>query len=135
MTFARFYTRVLTCLLAGLGLATGADAASSDLTVSPHEVVFTDAYSGRQLLVSQGQNDLTRAARYSSSDPAVVRIDDRGYLRPAGDGAAQVIVRHGAAEACVTVCVSGFRSGRAIDFGTEIGPLLSRLGCNAGGCH
>src|SRR5262249_6358570 len=63
------------------------------------------------------------------------RIDERGFLRPASDGAAEVIVRHGSAEARVTVHVSGFRSGRAIDFRTEIVPLLSRLGCNAGGCH
>src|SRR5262249_17160106 len=35
----------------------------------------------------------------------------------------------------VAVRVSGFSTGRAIDFRTEIVPLLSRLGCNAGGCH
>src|SRR5262249_36905270 len=135
MMMAHFPARLLPCLLAGLGLAASARAAAADLSVSPREVAFTDAYDGRQLLVSEGEHDLTRAARYSSSDAAVVRIDDRGYLRPAGDGAAQVIVRHGSAEARVTVRVSGFRGGRAIDFRTEIVPLLSRLGCNAGGCH
>jgi hypothetical protein len=31
--------------------------------------------------------------------------------------------------------VSGFGSHRSVDFGREIVPLLSRLGCNAGGCH
>src|SRR5262249_50284784 len=91
------------CLLAGLGFAAGARADPTGLAVSPREVVFTDAYDGRQLLVSLAEHDLTRAARYSSSDAAVVRIDDRGYLRPTGDGAAQVMVRHGSAEARVTV--------------------------------
>src|SRR5206468_7292272 len=35
----------------------------------------------------------------------------------------------------IPVRVSGFGTGRPVDFRTEIEPLLSRLGCNAGGCH
>jgi len=35
----------------------------------------------------------------------------------------------------VRVMVKGCKDGRAIDFKTEIVPLLSKLGCNAGGCH
>jgi hypothetical protein len=31
--------------------------------------------------------------------------------------------------------VSGFGSGKPVDFQREIVPLLSRMGCNAGGCH
>jgi Protein of unknown function (DUF1553)/Protein of unknown function (DUF1549) len=135
MTTACFPACLIPFLLAGLGIAAGDRAAPPDLAVSPRKVAFTDAYDGRQLLVSEAEHDITRAARYSSSDPAVVQIDDRGYLRPAGDGVAQVLVRHGSAEARVSVRVSGFRNGRAIDFRTEIVPLLSRLGCNAGGCH
>jgi hypothetical protein len=134
MTTARFPVRLLPCLLAGLALSPGARAAG-ELAVSPREVAFTDAYSGRQLVVCEGLRDVTRAARYASSDAAVVAVDDRGYLRPAGDGTAQVEVRHGSASAHVAVRVSGFRTGRTIDFRTEIVPLLSRLGCNAGGCH
>jgi hypothetical protein len=126
--------RLLPCLLAGLACAATARAAA-DLEVSPREVVFADAYDGRQLVASQGGHDVTRAARYASSDAAVVRVDERGHLRPAGDGAAQVVVRHGSAEARVAVHIRGFRTGRAIDFRTKVVPLLSRLGCNAGGCH
>ena len=93
--------RLLPCLLAGLAFAATARAAAADLDVFPREVVFADAYDGRQLVVCQGGHDLTRAARYASSDAAVVRVDGRGHLRPAGDGAAQVVVRHGSAEARV----------------------------------
>jgi hypothetical protein len=135
MMTACFPTRLLPCLLAGLLFTAGTRSVAADMTVSPAEVSFTDAYDGRQLVVSEGERDLTRTVRYTSSDAAVVRVDDRGYLSPTGDGAAQVVVRHGSSEARVEVRVSGFRSGRAIDFKTEVVPLLSRLGCNAGGCH
>ncbi len=126
--------RLLPCLFSVFAFAAG-PAAAADLSVTPREVRFTDAYDGRQLVVSAGERDLTRAAHYASSDAAVVRVDDRGYLRPVGDGAAQVVVGHASSEVRVAVRVSGFRTGRAIDFRTEVVPLLSRLGCNAGGCH
>ncbi len=135
MPTACFPARLLPGLLASLAFAAGARTAAAELTVSPPEIAFADAYDGRQLLVSQGEHDVTRAAHYATSDPAVVRVDDRGYLRPAGDGTAQVVVGHGSAVARVAVRVRGFRTGRAIDFKREIVPLLSRLGCNAGGCH
>ncbi len=135
MTTACSPARLLPCLIAGLAFSVGARSVAADFTISPREVSFTDAYDGRQLIVSEGEHDVTRAARYASSDAAVVRVDDRGYLCPVGDGAAQVVVRNGSSEARVAVRVSGFRTGRAIDFKTEVVPLLSRLGCNAGGCH
>jgi hypothetical protein len=128
--------RLLAWLLAGIVImAVARPATAADLSVSPRDVVFPDAYDGRQLLVSEGETDVTRAARYVSSDAAVVSVDDRGYLRPVGNGSARIHVGHGKAEADVTVRVSGVGSGRAIDFKTEVEPLLSRLGCNAGGCH
>ena len=74
-------------------------------------------------------------ARYASSDAAVVRIDD-ARLSSAGrrwDGAsASLTAPPKRASRCASRGVGG---GRAIDFKTEIVPLLSRLGCNAGGCH
>ncbi len=133
MTNASLPVRLLVGLLLA-GVVTPV-ARAADLSVTPHEVIFKDAYEGRQLLVSEGDHDATRAAHYASSNPAVVRVDDKGYLQPAGDGSARVAVSAGKSEATVTVRVGGVGTGRAIDFRTEIVPLLSRLGCNAGGCH
>ncbi len=136
MTNAAFPFRfLLPCLLAAVLGAAAQRAAAAELTVTPRAIVFKDAFDGRQLLVSAGDRDVTRAARYASSDAAVVRVDDRGYLQPVGDGSARVTVGHGKAEVSVAVRVDGVGAGRTIDFKTEIVPLLSRLGCNAGGCH
>jgi hypothetical protein len=126
------------CLLFGLVAVAALPAPPSlaaELSVSPREVIFQDAYDGRQLLVSDGERDVTRTAHYASSDVKVVRVDERGYLQPAGDGSARILVTHGKSESSVVVSVNGVGKGRAIDFKTEIEPLLSRLGCNAGGCH
>ena len=126
----------LPCLLAVLAAAIAPPSARAvQLTVTPTSVLFQDAYEGRQLLVAQDEHHITRAAVYASSDPAVVRVDGHGYLRPVGDGTAQIRVSHGSVEGKVAVQVRGFHSSRPIDFKREIEPQLSRLGCNAGGCH
>jgi hypothetical protein len=105
------------------------------MTCTPTAVVFTDAFAGRQLLVAEGDRDLTREATYSSSNPAVARVDRKGHVTPAGNGSATVRIEHGGEKIEVAVTVTGFGDGRAVDFRTEVVPLLSRLGCNAGGCH
>ena len=100
----------LPCLLAVLVAAIATPSArAGQLAITPSSVLFQDAYEGRQVLVAQDEHDVTRAAAYASSDPAVVRVDAHGYLRPVGDGTAQVRVTHGPVEGSVAVQVRGFR--------------------------
>ena len=116
-----------------LGMAAPASAAG--LTCSASAVELKDSFAGRQLLISDGLRDVTREAKYASSNPAVARVDAKGYVTPAGNGSAVVRVERSAEKLEIPVRVSGFGNGRSVDFRTEIVPLLSRLGCNAGGCH
>ncbi|HEY7158964.1 MAG TPA: DUF1549 and DUF1553 domain-containing protein [Gemmataceae bacterium] len=125
--------RVLPILLIAPAIAPR--AAAGELTCATKSIHFADAFDGRQLLVSDGEQDVTRTARYESGNPAVARVDDKGYVTPAGDGTTTVRIQHGGGKREVSVRVSGFGSGRPVDFQREIVPLLSRMGCNAGGCH
>jgi hypothetical protein len=105
------------------------------LSCSPRAIVIEDAYAGRQILVADGEQDVTRDVRYESSNPAVARVDAKGYVTPSGDGSATIHLQRGSDNLDISVRVSGFASDRPVDFGREIVPLLSRMGCNAGGCH
>jgi hypothetical protein len=124
----------LLVILVALGTSTSPIAAG-ELTCSKTALEFTDAFAGWQLLVSDGEKDVTRDVHFESSNPAVARVDDRGYVTPAGDGMARIGMRHGRDRLEIPVRVTGFGSGRPVDFRRELVPLLSRLGCNAGGCH
>jgi hypothetical protein len=106
-----------------------------ELTCSTAKVEFHDAFAGRQLLVSDGGRDVTREVQYASDNLAVARVDAAGYVTPTGDGATTIRITCRADRVDVAVKVTGFASGRPVDFKTELVPLLSRLGCNAGGCH
>src|SRR5579884_406731 len=114
------------CLLPSLARA---------LTCPTRKVELHDAFEGRQLLVSDAGRDVTREATYRSADPKVAAVDAKGYVTPSGNGTTTLRITLGAEKLEVPVVVSGFADGRAVDFRTEVAPLLSKLGCNAGGCH
>ena len=116
-------------------MGTLSNVSAADLICSTKSIQFKDAFAGCQLLVSDASRDFTREAKYTSSNPAVARVDSRGYVMPIGNGSATILIAHANAKLEVPVTVAGFGNGRSVDFKTEIEPMLSRLGCNAGGCH
>jgi len=82
--------------------------------------------------------DLTtgRGVRYDVADPAVVRVDDSGEVRPLCNGETRIRVRAeagGSVEVRVTVIEADGR--RPVRFAGEVVPVLTKLGCNAGTCH
>lgn len=124
---------LLTCLL--LAASTSAAAQDAALSVSPTSIEFRDGYDRRQLLVEADGRDLTSAAQYHSSDASVATVDECGFVAPAGAGTAQIEITSEGGRVLVSVRVSELDRGRTIDFAGEVVPLLSRYGCNSGGCH
>jgi hypothetical protein len=106
-------------------------ASASAADIAPAKVELHDPFEGRQLLVTASGKDATRDAKFASANPAVAQVDEKGYVTPAGDGS--TVIRVNGQD--VPVTVTGFAKSRPVDFRTEVQPLLSKLGCNAGGCH
>src|SRR5690348_15719261 len=75
-------------------------------------VELRDAFEGRQLLVSAAGRDVTREAKYTALNPAVSKVDENGYVTPAGDGTTTIRVEHGADRLDVPVSVTGFGTSR-----------------------
>jgi hypothetical protein len=103
--------------------------------VEPAQVEFRDAFARRQLLVNADGHDATRQARYISRKPEVATVDAGGYIVPRANGTTDVEITLNGQVTVVPVSVTGFESIRSVDFVTEVEPLLSRFGCNSGGCH
>ncbi len=110
-------------------------AGAATLSVTPPRVRLADVYDGRQLIVTQDGVDVSRQARYESSQPGVATVDEHGFVAPVAEGAALIVVSRDGARAELPVEVAALDRSRAIDFKNEIIPLLTRYGCNAGGCH
>ncbi len=81
-----------------------------------------------------GRTDLTRAVAWKLEPAGVVAVDAEGYLRPLKAGRARVEARSGKSIAVAEVTVDP-AGARAWDFAEDIEPVLTRSGCNTGGCH
>lgn len=125
-----------TYLLAAVAVLAFAPNAFAAVTCSVKTIELPDAFAGQQLLVSDGGRDITREVTYTSTNPAAAKVDAKGYVSPTGDGSAVIQITRGADKLEVPVTVKGFGAkARSVDFRTEVMPLLSKHGCNAGGCH
>src|SRR5436190_1017210 len=90
-------------------------------------LVSADAEDGRRL-------DVTREATIVSSDPKIIRVVD-GRLVAAADGEVEVSVRHAGRTATMKAVAAGTGVPSSPSFRNEVVPVLTRYGCNQGGCH
>jgi hypothetical protein len=78
--------------------------------------------------------DLTRAAEFTTSDPAIVEVEG-GIARPRQDGSAQITVAAGGQQAIASLSVSNSGQPQPISFEWETLAALSKQSCNSGACH
>jgi hypothetical protein len=110
------------------------------ITVTPELFHLSGLHEGRQLLVAAQSadgrpRDLTREARYTVIPTGIVYLTASGYVRPIRAGEATIQVTVAGQTRPVKVVVGPFDENRPLNFANEIVPLLTRHGCNAGGCH
>src|SRR5436190_5929591 len=109
------------------------------LTVEPAEIVLHGANRQQQLLVTALQADgksvdLTRQARFALADPAIAQMASAAIVG-LHDGATELTVSAGGAALKVPIRVRGFEQFPPVHFAIDVVPILSKLGCNSGGCH
>lgn len=120
-------------------LALCTPAAAQSIRVSPPSVRLNGPESSQQLLVTAGsgtaRRDLTHAVRYDSADPAIAVVTRGGRVRPRREGSTRIRIRHSDTTVSVKVVVTGIVHPRPVSFRHEVVPILSKSGCNSGGCH
>ena len=112
--------------------------ADESFDVVPESVELTSRLDRAQLVVtaaSQSSSDLTRGVTYEPADESIVAVDERGRLVPRSDGETTVLVRHGETTVEIPVAVSGITTPSPVSFSEQVVPVLTKTGCNSGGCH
>jgi hypothetical protein len=109
------------------------------LSVYPAEVKLQGRRAEQRLVVlgvwSDGrQRDLSREVRWEVENERVAVIEG-GVVRPRGDGRTVIRLRAEGAEAAVNVHVEGYAADELVEFVREVEPILTKNGCNSGGCH
>lgn len=110
------------------------------LRVLPERFELAGMNEGRQLVVTGVDaggrlRDWAREARYTAEPVGIVRVTPQGYVRPAGKGQAVITVEAGGHTRTVQAEVRDFDETKPLHFANDVVPLLTRHGCNAGGCH
>ena len=120
--------------------ARDADPAGS-LTILPDRVVLRGQGSHQQLLVEAldprgaAVGPRTSACTFSSSNPNVATVDDKGVVTAVADGRAIVTARDGGQTVSTIVEVERAVAPYPLSFRNHVIPVLTRAGCNSGPCH
>lgn len=137
---------------------------SAEVEVSPATVQLNNPEASQQLLVTALVSpvlsntspqsallrsvDLSRAVTYRILDPEIAEVTPEGLVVPRSEGQTEVIVSLPADSTHqeklslkpfepvrVTVLVTGLIEPVPISFEQQIIPVLTKSGCNTGGCH
>jgi hypothetical protein len=93
------------------------------------QLILTATLAGDKL------QDLTADVKYEVADGKIVRVTSSGRVIPLANGATEVTVTYGDKTAKVTVTAEKCDVNQPINFGNQIVPIFTKLGCNSGGCH
>ena len=140
----RRYVAGLT-LAASVALAAHAEpvvdvSAITSIRVLPDKLVLAGSEQEHRLLVTGRTDDgrevdLTDVARYSIGDSTIARVGPQGIVRAVEFGTSSVTIVVGRHEARIAVTVGDRPVDAPVSFRNDVMPVLSRAGCNSGGCH
>jgi len=136
--------RVLPTILIGLLLVSAVRAADPprpvrSLEVAPSPIVLGGANRVQQMQVTANgpdgrQFDVTHRATLEITDTDHATVQGSS-LRGVSDGPATLKVAYGGRTIEVPVIVRDRNTFPPVHFKNDIMPILSKLGCNSGGCH
>ncbi len=136
----------LTGLFSTVKTAAGDDAAGAQIgapvqvTVSPENPPLSGKRATRQLIVTGkyadgSLRDLTRLLSWTSLDPQVAVVSERGQVIPKSNGTATIVARRGSIEAMAKLKVERMNDPAPVSFRRDVIPAFSQAGCNTGACH
>ena len=129
----------LAALLFGPLIAT-AIAGDERLLVQPDRLELTGTDPEHGLIVTRidaagNRRDITAESRFTSNSANVVSVNAAGHCKALSDGEAQIVVEAGGDVVRVSVTVRGAAVSGVPSFRQDVLPILTKAGCNAGGCH
>jgi hypothetical protein len=115
-------------------------ASAAEWKLLPSDVTLTGPHASQRLIfVSEEQGhavaDRTPDAKFTSSQPAVATVDERGVVRPVSDGEAVITATRGDRQATAKVKVTKAKAPTPFSFTNDVIPLMTKVGCNSGACH
>ena len=80
-------------------------------------------------------SDVTSDCTYTSRSPEVATVDTQGMVHAKGDGATEILVTFQGQTTRIPVTIQESVVRRTPSFLQDVEPVLTKSGCNQGGCH
>lgn len=114
--------------------------APKQLLIHPESVTLTGPRDEQRLVVvgvwADGRSwDLTRQATITPATAGVVAIDANRVAKPTKNGSTTLTIAAAGVSKQIPVTVKDADADRPVNFMTEVEPILTKAGCNGGGCH
>jgi hypothetical protein len=93
------------------------------------QLILTATLEGGRL------QDLSGDVRYEVADRKIVRVTSTGRVLPLGNGRTEITARYGKHTITVPLTAEHVGEDLPINFGNQVVPVFTKLGCNSGGCH
>lgn len=109
-----------------------------NLAVFPDSVQFDGRDSRQQVLVTllNGRStDVTRNVEFTISDPTIAAVSATGVVTPRKSGSTELLISHSELTSKIRIEITRGRIDLPLSFDQDIVPILTRRGCNGGGCH
>lgn len=147
MTSIRSWAVWLAALLLSPSPARAQDVTARRLSAEPAEIFLRDPDQGIDLVVTAEMSDgtlrdATLLAHYTlDRSAAEIALVHKGRLTPSASGKGTLTIRFesapgkGAVETQVPVRIELPSTDRTLNFTNDIIPILTKAGCNSGGCH
>jgi hypothetical protein len=109
------------------------------LDVFPDSVRLDGRDSRQQLLVTllkdRRSADVTRTVEFNIGDSAIATVGAAGIVTPRKSGTTELTIRQGDLTSTIRIEVARGETDLPLSFDQDIVPILTRRGCNGGGCH
>ena len=114
-------------------------AASRSIAVDPSTFTIAADAPGLQLLATEkradgGRGDAPTGLSWKVEPAGIAEVDASGYLRPLAAGVVEAVASSEGVEGRARIVIEP-RERRSWDFARDVEPILTKAGCNVGGCH
>jgi hypothetical protein len=121
-------------------LALPTPAQITKIDVQPASIALRGQDDSGQLILTGHSGDgrlqdLSGDVKYEVADPTVVRVTSAGRVLPLANGSTKITARFGHQTVNVNVTTTDMDVNLPINFGNQVVPIFTKLGCNSGGCH
>jgi uncharacterized protein DUF1549/uncharacterized protein DUF1553 len=111
-----------------------------EISAYPAKISLESGDDADQLVISAALTsgrlqDLSGDVQYSVANENVAHVTKAGRVVPVGNGSTTITAKFLDKSVTVPVTAKHVGDNLPINFGNQIVPIFSKLGCNSGGCH